>query len=64
MSRKIKALTLTLAGILTLLIAAPWTGAADSFIPFSKPAAGATWDSRSVSDLRLSLLPLQITAPR
>ena len=63
MSRKIKALTLTLAGILTLLIAAPGLVPLDSFIPFVEATASENLGQPvKVSGLRLSLLPLQITA--
>ncbi len=63
MSRTVKALTFTLAGILTLLIAVPWLVPLASFIPsVESRATAALGQPVRVADLRLSLLPLQITA--
>ena len=63
MSRTVKALTVILAGILTLLIAVPWLVPLASFIPSVEARASAALGQPvKVSGLRLSLLPLEITA--
>jgi hypothetical protein len=63
MSRTLKASTLILAGILTLLIAAPWLVPLASFVPsIEARASAALGQPVKVSGLRLSLLPLELTA--
>jgi hypothetical protein len=63
MSRKLKALTLIVAGIVTLLSAAPWLVPLASFIPSVEArATAALGQPVKVARLRLSLLPLRITA--
>ena len=64
MSRTTKALTFILAGILTLLIAVPWLVPIAAFgsRPSKPGLALRSGQPVRVADLRLSLLPLQITA--
>ena len=63
MSRTAKALTFIPAGILTLLIAVPWLVPMTAWIPsLEARATAALGEPVRVVDLRLSLLPLQITA--
>lgn len=63
MSRTVKALTFVLAGILTLLIAVPWLVPLAAFIPPVEASAGAALGQPvKVAQLRLSLLPIAITA--
>lgn len=63
MSRKLKALTLTLAGILALLIAAPWVVPLGAFIPSVEARASESLGQPvKLAALRLSLLPPQVTA--
>src|SRR5262245_464575 len=63
MSRTVKALTLIPAGILTLLLAVPWLVPVAAFIPSVEAGfSAALGQPVKIAGLRLSLLPLQITA--
>src|SRR5262245_33889384 len=63
MSRTVKALTFILAGILSLLLAVPWLVPLAAFIPaVERNASAALGQPVKIAGLRLSLLPLEITA--
>lgn len=63
MTRKRIALTLISAGILTLLLSVPWLVPLGSFIPSVEARASAALGQPvKIAALRLSLLPLQVTA--
>src|SRR5512134_4144024 len=63
MSRKLKALTLIPVGVLALLIAAPWLVPLASLIPSVEAGASAALGQPvEIAALRLSLLPLRVTA--
>ncbi len=63
MTRKRIAVTFISAGILTLLISAPWLVPLRSFIPSVEAGASAALGQPvKIATLRLSLLPLQVTA--
>jgi hypothetical protein len=65
MTRKRNALTLIAAGTLTLLIVAPWLVPLGSFIPSVEAGASAALGQPvKIAALRLSLLPLQVTASK
>ena len=63
MSRTVKALTFILAGIFALLLAVPWLVPLATFIPSVEAGASAALGQPvKIGTLRLSLLPLEITA--
>jgi uncharacterized protein involved in outer membrane biogenesis len=63
MSRTVKALTFGLAGTLALLLAVPWLVPLAAFIPSVEAGASAALGQPvKIATLRLSLLPLEITA--
>jgi uncharacterized protein involved in outer membrane biogenesis len=63
MSSKVKALTLAIAGILALLIAAPWLVPLRTFIPSIEARASERLGQPvKLGGLRVSILPLQLTA--
>jgi AsmA-like protein len=63
MTRKRNVLTFIAAGVLTLLISAPWLVPIGSFIPSVEARASAALGQPvTIAALRLSLLPLQVTA--